>query len=293
MSAGYSSASGKESTQQNQTSQTTGERLFDSMTTQSVAVPKWAKKQNRAMSGMRAEDEGTARDFLTALLSDPYSGGGNRFSDAISHSFDTQLARARTGDTSKTGVAKQGFREAGALAQAQRDSIAQGLSSAVSLLTGPNADTNIAAARSFAPTSSRTVGSENTVQNMVGQMNAQGTSSGSNWGAGINLCCFIFLEAYTGRKMPWWVRNCRDQFCSGPRVLGYRRMARWCVPLMRVSSTVRRLVERFLVNPLTAWGGWLYGVEGYRHGWLWWPFVAFWFSFWERTAPQQEDKASN
>jgi hypothetical protein len=229
-----------------------------------------------------------ARDFLTGLLSDPYSGGpNNRFGDAISHLLDTNLARARTGDTAQMGAARQGFRESEAIASTQRDAIGQGISSAVALLSGANPYEGLRLQRDVSPISTNEQGSSTTVSD--GTSNTQGTSStqGSNVGGGISICCFIFLEALNG-DLPWFVRKCRDEFCTGSRVSGYRRMSRWLVPAMRAWKTVAKLVNLSMVKPLMQFGGWLYGEKGYKFGWAFFPFVAFWFTVWHMMRTEEQ-----
>lgn len=109
----------------------------------------------------------------------------------------------------------------------------------------------------------------------------QGRGSQTSQSMGLNVCCFIFLEAYKG-KLPWWVRVCRDEFApeSSARRNGYIRMARWLVPAMRTSKTVRWLTDKLMIEPLTRWGGYYKNIKGYRHGRFFKPFVNFWFTFW-------------
>lgn len=301
MSAGVSNSKGKEVTNQTSsgsrkgTSSTTGgsDVTFNNASTgfEQTQVPEYAQKLNKRILFERVGDESNARDFLSSLLSDPYSGGtsSNRYGDAINRLFDTQLARARTGDASSKGIAKQGFREAAALTGAQDAAIAQGTGAANSLLTNASPLANLDWARLMAPkaTSSTAGGTANTLTNQLTKSNditsgvQQGTtnSTGSNSGFGITLCCFIFLEAYSG-KLPWFVRRCRDEFASGPRVAGYRCMAAKLVPLMRKSKLVLWLVKKLMTEPLTKWGGWLYIEPGYKLGFIYFPIVLFWFGLW-------------
>ncbi len=101
------------------------------------------------------------------------------------------------------------------------------------------------------------------------QMGTQWNSNYSNSASQIindlSPCCFIFLEAYYG-VLPWWVRACRDSHMDWvPQVVrGYKRMAKWLVPMMRRSSVVRKLVWRYMVSPITNHGGWLAFEPGYR-----------------------------
>lgn len=106
-----------------------------------------------------------------------------------------------------------------------------------------------------------------------GQVASAGITSG---------CCFIFMEAYNG-NMPWFVRECRDEFApeSSERRRGYIKMAEWLVPLMQKYKTVRNIVNGLMINPLTRWGGYYKKVKGYRTGFIWKPFVTSWFWIWE------------
>lgn len=288
MSAGFSSASEDGTMSQTGTQSGTSATDYDKSGRTQIQLAPWARKTNRLETKDRMGDSGMARDFLTGLLSDPYSGDpNNRFSAAVSHLLDYNLARARTGDTAHMGAARQGFREGEAVASAQRDTIGQGISSAVALLSGANPYEGLRLQRDVSPISTSESGTSTTES--AGTSSTQGTqsSTGSNVGAGISLCCFIFLEALNG-ELPGFVRRCRDQFCTGPRVRGYRRMSRWLVPAMRVSSRAAKLVNFLMVRPLMQWGGWLYGEAGYKRGWLYFPFVLFWFNLWAMTDPGEE-----
>lgn len=90
-----------------------------------------------------------------------------------------------------------------------------------------------------------------------------------------SVCCFIFLEAYYG-KIPWYVRYGRDNYynLNHDIATGYRRVAKWLVPLMQKFSLVRSLVWYMMVLPITTH---LASVTGHRaakrnrfitHSWL-------------------------
>lgn len=122
-----------------------------------------------------------------------------------------------------------------------------------------------------------------------GSTGASASGASPSGGAGLSslagmmsMCCFIFMEAYHG-DMPWWVRECRDEFApeSTTRREGYIRMASWLVPAMRRSSLVRLLVWHLMISPLTKWGGWYKKVPGYEKCSVLRPIVSFWFSVWE------------
>lgn len=123
-----------------------------------------------------------------------------------------------------------------------------------------------------------------------GLVNAGGQIGGGMAAKGA--CCFIFMEAFNGR-MPWWVRSCRDEFApeSSARRQGYIRMSRWLVPMMHekgksekakiTAGLTRAIVNVLMIKPLTMWGGYYKKARGYRNGWIWKPFVNFWFRYWE------------
>jgi hypothetical protein len=111
------------------------------------------------------------------------------------------------------------------------------------------------------------------VSNSSGINDAQNQSAG-----GGTSCCFIFLESYHG-IMPSFVRQCRDRYyVTFPSVAtGYKRMAKWLVPLMKQNKIVRFLVWHLMVKPLTEHG---YSViwrnAKYQHKLT----RKFWFSVW-------------
>lgn len=90
-----------------------------------------------------------------------------------------------------------------------------------------------------------------------------------------DVCCFIFLEAYHG-KIPWHVRNARDMYynINHDIATGYRRMARWLVPLMKQSKTIRALVWGIMIKPITNHTGYCHKKPNYTkarfitHLWL-------------------------
>ncbi len=90
-------------------------------------------------------------------------------------------------------------------------------------------------------------------------------------------CCFIFLEAYHG-TLPLSVRKCRDRYYRlYPTIAtGYRRMARWLVPLMRHSETVNKLVWKLMVCPLTMHGEFVTRKDSTPHK----SCRKFWFTVW-------------
>ena len=92
---------------------------------------------------------------------------------------------------------------------------------------------------------------------MMGQLGqvAAGTRSDSKSGstsAGVQACCFIFMEAYHG-TMPTSVRRFRDRYYRlRPDIAtGYIKMAQWLVPLMQKYKFIRSLVWATMIKPAT------------------------------------------
>lgn len=119
-------------------------------------------------------------------------------------------------------------------------------------------------------------------------LTGHGSQTAGTVAAGFNLCCFIFLEAYHG-KMPWFVRECRDEFApeSSARRDGYRKMANWLVPAMRKYRLVRWITWLLMIKPITLWGGYYKKAQGYENGWLFKPAVKFWFKVWEKMGKEK------
>lgn len=94
-------------------------------------------------------------------------------------------------------------------------------------------------------------------------------------------CCFIFLETYNG-QLPWFVRALRDYYYEhNPHTAkGYKQMAKWLVPLMRGNKLVAWLVNRYMVQPITEYGGWLMGLPEYSHCFGRRKYKQFWFGIW-------------
>jgi len=112
----------------------------------------------------------------------------------------------------------------------------------------------------------------------------RGSQTSSSFGASMNLCCFIFMEAYNG-ELPKHVRECRDEFApeNSARRIGYIRMSRWLVPAMRTSGGVRTLVNHLLIQPLTRWGAYYKGALVGCPKWYDTLAKWFWFKTWELT----------
>lgn len=80
---------------------------------------------------------------------------------------------------------------------------------------------------------------------------SKGTGSSSSAQGSLG-CCFIFMEAYKGPLIPE-VRIFRDRYYRlMPSIAdGYKKMAKWLVPLMRNSNIVRSLVWNLMIGPAT------------------------------------------
>lgn len=95
--------------------------------------------------------------------------------------------------------------------------------------------------------------------------------------------CYIF-RAHYGVEIPWWIVFARDYFHAQDPMLGhgYKRMAKWLVPLMKRWTIVRKIVEYTMIRPLTLYGGYMYNVVGYEGGYIFKPVINFWFKIWRR-----------
>lgn len=92
------------------------------------------------------------------------------------------------------------------------------------------------------------------------------------------VCCFIFLEAYHG-NIPKHVRHGRDKYyaLNHDIATGYRRMAKWLVPLMQRSSIIRKLTWHLMIFPITSH----LGYSHRRTGWIKYRKTThFWLKFW-------------
>lgn len=113
-------------------------------------------------------------------------------------------------------------------------------------------------------------------------LSGKGNQSHFNWGAGTGIqCCWIFIAA-TGGNLPWWVRYCRNHLGNDTTRRGYRRMARWLVPLMERWTLVRLAVEALITYPITCYGGYLVHEPGYENGFVFRPVKRLWFYIWNK-----------
>jgi hypothetical protein len=110
------------------------------------------------------------------------------------------------------------------------------------------------------------------------QAQAQAMSGLAN---SIGGCCFIYLEATNG-YMPDFVRLCRDRYYKRfPQIAtGYKRMAKWLVPLMHQHTIIKYIVWHQMVKPLTLYGGFIRRRAGYSHGRNYRLYRRFWFTVW-------------
>ena len=116
---------------------------------------------------------------------------------------------------------------------------------------------------------------------LTGNTNATKSGSQSSSSNG-GICCFIVLESYHG-TMPSFVRTCRDRYYTVvPKVAeGYKKMAKWLVPLMRKSTIVRSAVWHLMVKPLTDYGAFVTRRTNVKSGrWA----RKFWFTVWTYLA---------
>ena len=87
---------------------------------------------------------------------------------------------------------------------------------------------------------------------LTGQLGSTAMNTGEPSSYLSGICCFIFLEAYYG-KIPASIRRGRNKYYykNHDIATGYRRTARWLVPLMQKYTLVRFLVWMILVKPIT------------------------------------------
>ena len=107
-------------------------------------------------------------------------------------------------------------------------------------------------------------------------------AAGQVGAAGITKCCFIFMEAYD-YNLPPSVRICRDYYYEKyPAVaLGYKKMAKWLVPMMQKSKIVRNAVKYLMVKPITRYGEYLVGNTDKLINKACILFKEFWFIIWK------------
>lgn len=86
---------------------------------------------------------------------------------------------------------------------------------------------------------------------------------------GLGDCCFIFMEFNNG-TLPTSVRKYRDKYYHWhPTIaLGYKRMAKWLVPLMRKCSIVKSIVNQTMIIPCTRYSMKQRQYKSIAHFWL-------------------------
>jgi len=104
-----------------------------------------------------------------------------------------------------------------------------------------------------------------------------GSGYGSSDTAGVN-CCFIFLQSFHG-ILPDYVRECRDVYYRKyPQIAnGYKRMAKYLVPVMKHSPLVNMIVWHTMVSPLTKHG---YSIIKNKKQFQHKKIRKFWFNVW-------------
>lgn len=109
---------------------------------------------------------------------------------------------------------------------------------------------------------------------------AQGWASNVGSASGLSSCCFIFLEATNG-ILPWYVRKERDYYYKKQPLVadGYKKMAKWLVPMMRKSKVLKQFINFCMVRPITYYGGWKNRVN--KMGWIMYPSKVVWFFIWK------------
>lgn len=244
-----------------------------------------------------------AADKLSQLLGgmDP-----NRLTGAERENTARGLARSNYQNGELNAPSNQGAIDAaltyGSALNQKRNTVANTINSAVGALPSFKGNTNVfdqATGKSGSQAFQSQFGQAPNASVATGQANqgALGLTGGfqtlrANIAAGARdtldrynettICCFIFLEAYNG-KLPWYVRFCRDQWYTKYPSLkhGYRKMAKWLVPLMKKSKVIRYGVNELMVKPISRIGAFLTGetmtyskVDLFLHN--------VWFKIWAR-----------
>ena len=125
--------------------------------------------------------------------------------------------------------------------------------------------------------------------NMTSMNNANTSAAASQSAAQMGMisslagtaCCFIFLESYHG-ELPWYVRHCRDRYYrNNPTIaVGYKKMAKWLVPLMKRSKLVSSIVWHTMVKPLSEYGQFVVRLAPQNRKYK--IVRKFWFSIWHQ-----------
>lgn len=119
----------------------------------------------------------------------------------------------------------------------------------------------------------------NAISNWINQAVMQSTGRTDSMGADISFgpeapCCFIFIASM--KHLHPIVRRYRDEHMTLRNRRGYYWLADRLVPWMRRSHIVSSLVDFFMVQPMTAYGKYYYGVN--RSGFIFAPITQFWLT---------------
>ncbi len=95
-------------------------------------------------------------------------------------------------------------------------------------------------------------------------------------------CCFIFIQGEG--KLTQTVRWVRDNLIvsmrGGSRVAkGYKRMAKWLVPLMQRNILIQSLVKLFMTSPMSKFANWI-TTNHKGGGFIFYPLSCFWITVW-------------
>jgi hypothetical protein len=119
------------------------------------------------------------------------------------------------------------------------------------------------------------LGSAQALQSLAESAMPQIVAGNSSFGrsGGMQICCFIFMEAYDGQLLNV-VRKYRDEHVTVRSRRGYYRMADVIIPLMRKSVIFKKVVKFFMTDPMVSYGEWYYGEN--RWGVVYAPITKFW-----------------
>lgn len=109
----------------------------------------------------------------------------------------------------------------------------------------------------------------------AGQPISVGSSYGKSGGGGLS-CCFIFIEGEG--ELTQTTRDYRDEhYLDSPVAIGYKRMAKWLVPLMKRNKFIKNIIRLTMTQPLGKYADYFYGKNNY--GWLFYP-TKIWTLIW-------------
>jgi hypothetical protein len=128
----------------------------------------------------------------------------------------------------------------------------------------------------------------NTQKQQLDSQRRTGLDTAMGVASSLNPCCFIFMEAYNG-KLPWYVRECRDYWYDRIPELGegYKKMAKWLVPMMQKSKVVRFLVNNLMVKPISQIGEYIVGMKN-DYSIIDMTIHNTWFNIWAFMANKQK-----